>query len=325
MAETGNIATMAERLSTELFSEFLWERVGPMNWNWQCVEERHKRRTHPSDIVFYYENPYTASRTYVNCDLKSYATGTINAGVVSAAVASLSKALACAELSPEWQQKYVHEHISADVCGLLFVYNHDGEYDKDFQKLLKEVALDTLDIPQRSKLVVLGPSDIFWLNNVRYEIVQMRGTNALPAKQHCHFFYPHLIRKKNVQIDRARAATLEMLTAPWITLAYQKQDGGKRRGRVVFFRGRGESTEEFLYLIDYLLHYQALVEDTDVQIKILDAHPNAHALFAKAIGQYIDECEGGDELKRLLDAIEFSQISQIQTRFSELQIGMEDA
>ena len=59
---------------------------------------------------------------------------------------------------------------------------------KDFQKLLKEVALDALDIPQRSKLVVLGPSDIFWLNNVRYEIVQMRGTNALPAKQHCHFF-----------------------------------------------------------------------------------------------------------------------------------------
>ena len=107
--------------------------------------------------------------------------------------------------------------------------------------------------------------------------------------------------------------------------AYQKRARRGVEGRVVFFRGRGESTDRTLYLIDYLLHYQALVEDTDVQIRFLDAHPNAHALFAKAIGQYIDECEGGDELKRLLDAIEFSQISQIQARFSELQIGMEDA
>jgi hypothetical protein len=78
----------------------------------------------------------------------------------------------------------------------------------------------------------------------------MRKTDALPSKQHCHFFYPHLVRRKNVQIDKARAATLEMLTAPWISLTYQKQDGAKPRGHVVFFRGRGESTEEFLYLID---------------------------------------------------------------------------
>jgi hypothetical protein len=168
MAETSNIAKMAEKLSSELFSEFLWDRIGPMNSNWQCVEEHPNKKTHPSDVVFFYDNPYAASRTYVDCDLKSYAKGTISAGVVNSGVANLSAALACAELSPEWQAKYVHEHVSAEVCGLLFVYNHDGEYDKDFQKLLKEVKQETLDIPRRSKVVV-GPSDIFWLNNVRYE------------------------------------------------------------------------------------------------------------------------------------------------------------
>jgi hypothetical protein len=68
-----------------------------------------------------------------------------------------------------------------------------------------------------------------------------------------------------------------------------------------------------------------LVEDTDVRVKVLDAHPNAQALFAKAVDEYIDECEGGDQLKRLLDAIKFSQIGQVQAKFSELQIGMEHA
>lgn len=65
MAETADIAAMAERLSGELFAEFFWKRTGPMNENWACERpEHHKVKTHPSDVVFYYDEPYTQQRTY---------------------------------------------------------------------------------------------------------------------------------------------------------------------------------------------------------------------------------------------------------------------
>jgi hypothetical protein len=94
MAETANIAKMAERLSNELFGDFYWERAGPMNKNWACAEPRHKAKTHPSDVVFFYENPYARSRTYVTCDLKSYAKGSITATTIHSAAASLARSSA---------------------------------------------------------------------------------------------------------------------------------------------------------------------------------------------------------------------------------------
>lgn len=326
MAETTNIAKIAEKLSKELFAEFLWDQIGPWNWNWSCEEtERHKRKTHPSDIVFYYDEPYRLARTYVNCDLKSYAKGTINATSVRTAIENLALALTCAEKSDEWRNKYIHNHVSPEICGLLFIYNHDGEYDRNFFDLLNAVKHEKLEIPKKSKIVVLGPRDILWLNNVRYEIVQMRGTGELPHCEDTGFFYPHLVRRKKVQLDKAKAATLEMLTAPWIILSYAPPKRPDRKGFVIFYRRRGESVEEFLYLIDYLMHYQILLYDTDIQIKTLDPHPDAPAFFHKAIDQYSDEYGGGSDIKEKLHSIRYNQINQIQTTFSELEIGMENA
>nr|WP_315206710.1 hypothetical protein [uncultured Albidiferax sp.] len=78
MAETANIAAIAEKLSGELFAEFFWKRTGPMNENWACAKpDHHNVKTHPSDVVFYYDEPYAKQRIYVNCDLKSYAKSSI--------------------------------------------------------------------------------------------------------------------------------------------------------------------------------------------------------------------------------------------------------
>src|SRR5262249_27288664 len=149
---------------------------------------------------FWYDNPYALSRTYVNCDLKSYAKTSITAVAVKAAMESLARSLSCAEKSQEWQKRFLHEHKNHEICGLLFVYNHDRENDKHFREIVSHLDPMVDDIPTRSKLVVMGPDDIFWLNNVRYEIVQLRGKGVLPAASACKFFYPHLSRKKNVQL-----------------------------------------------------------------------------------------------------------------------------
>jgi hypothetical protein len=128
MPETTNIARMADKLSAELFNDFHWTRVGEANVNWACVDEQHTETTHPADVVFYYDNPYSLSRTYVMCDLKSYAVSSISRAAISAAAAKLARSLSCAEKSTEWQDRYLHQNVTPEICVLLFVYNHDGDY-----------------------------------------------------------------------------------------------------------------------------------------------------------------------------------------------------
>lgn len=330
MAETIHIAQMAEKLSDELFSEFFWEKIGPTNQNWPCEEkEQHKVETHPSDVVFFYDEPYSQVRTYVNCDLKSYASGTISTANVKGAVESLAKQVACAEKSDTWSKLYVHDNVSPAICGLLFVYNHDGNYDKHFDALLTPIKNKELDLPKDSKLVVLGPQDIFWLDNVRYEIRQMRGSSGsdrLPNKEHCQYFYPQLMLKANSRMEKAKAATLEMLTSPWIILEYKKQPPDSGRGVLIFYRRDGSTTQEFIYLIDYLRHYQVLSENTTVHIKTLDVVPTAHSSFSKAVHQYIEEMCAGDEsseLARNVQAIKYSKMTQVISQFSTIELGMD--
>jgi len=168
---------------------------------------------------------------------------------------------------------------------------------------------------------VLGPQDIFWLDNVRYDIVHMRGNGLLPQRTQCRYHYPHLVRHPNVQLKVAKAATLEMLTAPWIILEYDLPQSG-RRGLVLYYRRRGESSAEFLYLIDYLKHYQILGENTDVTIKLLDAAPTATATFTKAVQQYADEWGQSTEISARLHEIKCERITQVITKFSEIELGM---
>lgn len=63
------------------------------------------------------------------------------------------------------------------VNGLLFIYNHDGGYDKDFSEQLKFVKRETIRIPKGRKIFVLGPSDISFLTSVAANILMERGKN----------------------------------------------------------------------------------------------------------------------------------------------------
>ena len=364
MAETSNISKIAEILANDLFARFLWHDTGGWNQNWSCVREDHtvkKRRskvpsfsegqqptaeeentqnsseatpedvqvqqvlTHPSDVVFYYDEPYSVSRTYINTDLKSYKKGSISYRGVAAAIENLAVTLECAELSDEWREKFVHESQPYRIIGLLFIYNHDGEYDLGFQEILAKVNHENLKIPRNSRIFVLGPGDIRWLDNVRYDIVSLRGLGRLPiSEDKCSFFYPDLVRRKKVQ-PSARAATLELLTGPWIILSY-KTESADPAGYIVYFRGRGKHTEEFLYPLDHLLHYQMVAVDRKINIRLFDADPNAPAYFKRAVDEYTENYEGDNsELATLLRSIEFDVIPQVRSQFSEVKIGMNRA
>lgn len=363
MAETGNISKIAEILANDLFSRFLWYDTGGWNQNWPCVKEDHfveKRRrkkksdpeetspkldsdetvsaspgsgatenlvekikilSHPSDVVFYYDEPYALSRTYVNTDLKSYKKGSITSNAVAAAIESLALTLECAELSAEWQEKFVHEEKSYGVVGLLFIYNHDGDYDAGFDEILAKVNREKLNIPRHSRIFVLGPRDIRWLDNVRLDMKELYSDHELPHEDHWSFYYPDLVLRKKVQVS-ARAATLEMLTGPWIILSHPAHDT-KPAGYVIYFRGPGKHAEEYLYLLDHLMHYQMVKREISIRVRALEPDENAPAQFKRAVDEYIENYDGQDsELAALLRTITFDLMPQIKSQFSLVKIGM---
>lgn len=112
-----------------------------------------------------------------------------------------------------------------------------------------------------------------------------------------------------------------MLTAPWIILSYVNPKKGSRQGFVIFMRKRGITTDEFLYLIEYLMHYQVIKAETEVTIRLVDPHQNASANFAKAKDQYITDYQGGDDLRQILDAIDFGKLEHVRTTFCELELS----
>ncbi|HWR17214.1 MAG TPA: hypothetical protein VN577_20465 [Terriglobales bacterium] len=354
MGETANIAQIAAKVADQLFARFLWKTSeGPKDENWPCEQpELHGKRkkkqsakatpadehnpysetsdedndtstpsvTHPTDVVFYYDEPYSNHRTYINCDLKSYAASSIKKSEVKKAVGSLAKAVSCLEKSATWRTRYVADDKTALYAGMLFVYNHDGDYNSRFDELLADINLTTLDIPRNSKLVVLGPRDIFWLDNVSDQIARMRGDGLIGPPDQTRFFFPPLVLSKNVQ-PSARAATIEMLTGPWIVLKHRLNDAPKE-SVVVFYRGRGEVVEEFSLLIDYLMFHGLVDQGVNIVVCALEPHQEANALFVKAIDDYILRYEGGEEISNLLKAITFESITQVRRAFSTSEIGM---
>ncbi|QWT19518.1 hypothetical protein KPL74_17440 [Bacillus sp. NP157] len=337
--ENENKAKMAERLADDIFGEFMWERVGPKNINWACsVPELHGTETHPADVVFYYDEPYSRSRTYVHCDLKSYGKKTITSASVQGALRSLARQAMCAETSESWQENYLHEGHTPNVRGLLFIYNHDGQYDKDFGTHLAGYRNEKLDLAEGTSIAVFGPEDVFWINNVAMDIRQLRGRkgdDSVPMYEHCRFYYPDLDRHANVQRDQAKAATLEMLTGPWIIMQYRRPLTAVE-GILIYYRRAGDSEEEFLYLLDYLRHYQ-LIGSAEIRIRTLNAAQHTKAVFQRACQRYVanyEPAESGSsdganlsqkksEFRLQVEAIKIDNLNQVQAVFSEVTVGMD--
>src|ERR1051325_1401643 len=173
--ENQNVAVMAEKAAKEIFEVFGWRQVGPKNINWACVEqEKHDRKrakTHPSDVVFRYEDPWSGKDTYVTSELKSYAKGTIEQYSLSSTMRGLSRAVDCANKSEEFQTLYVDATRQHHVMGMLFVYNHDGGYDEDFGKAMEAVQPSQVDVAENNRVGVVGPKRVTYLHTVAKDIL----------------------------------------------------------------------------------------------------------------------------------------------------------
>jgi hypothetical protein len=323
MGETSNISIMAELLSKDLFTMFKWERVGPININWSCQNDHHKKKTHPSDVVLCYPEPYRNRTTYVNCDLKSYAKGSIAAGSIINSIENLALAVECANVSQDWQKQYLkYNESNAEIVGLLFIYNHDGLFDKDFDRMIREAAKDKINIPKNVKVFVLGPRDICYLNTVVNDVKRMIADEVIPVSSgdRC-FYYPDLYNEKVMQKDWSVAATLETLTGPWQMIKYKKANSSEH-GIVIYCKDTGDRVEEFIYLIDYLFHYQILQNYSDIRVKLPNASSHAASVFTHALKQYTARYEGHEELVKRLESLSYEPVTNVISTFNETEIGM---
>jgi hypothetical protein len=321
MAETELIAKMAEKLAKELFGIFGWKQKGPINQNWTCVEKAHDKATHPSDVVFSYEDPYTDQRIYVNCDLKSYGKHSITKATIAGGLRSMAIAVECANRSDAWQELYVGE-AQWEGVGLLFVYNHDGEFDTDFDKIRDLVDANTIDIAYARRMFVLGPKRIAYLASVANDIRVLRGDGAVPAASECGFYYPDLISKRPKHSTQ-NAASLEALAAPWQILRFQKAVGSVTEEHfVVYYDGALADVDECKYLIDFFFRYQLLRNDSTISVRAPFCTPEAHVLMSKAKEAYFEAFYSLPEFRERLERIQMGDMTSIVKQFSSISLGM---
>ena len=321
MAEAANIAKMAVRVSDDIFKVFGWIARPHKDLNFPCEVKEHRKKTHPTDVVFSYDSPVEENAVYLNVDLKSYAADSISSTAIRDAVNNLILSVACANRSDVWRTRYVGDETNYDVHGLLFVYNHDAGFDRNWERLLFDTKITGAKLQANQRVYVLGPSDILYLVSVADDIKRQRGDDALPKASHCWFYYPDMSITR-VKRTLNKAATLEILTAPWQVLRYQESSGGKA-GTYCYYRGTGETSDEFKFLIDYLFRSALVGDEGIISIRMPFAATDSSARFASAKDEYWKAHHSLPEFKQRLDRIVHASIPRMRDRFDETILGMD--
>ncbi|TXD42396.1 hypothetical protein TR80_014280 [Xanthomonas campestris] len=324
MAETTNIAKMAEKVSEDIFEVFGWERLLPSDQNWECVSEEHDKKTHPSDVVFRYKHPYLDSTIYFTTDLKSFAKESVTKQQLKKAIASLGMSAACAAISEAWQTLYLAPDSKSDVRGLLFIYNHDSDYSGDFDQLVVDSSSAKKGLSASTILHVVGPEMVAYLATVANDIVNLKGKKKLPTDEgRFWFFYPDLIGEPARQ-PRSKSATIESLCGPLIVCEYilDKPTEKATTGALVYYSRKGENIDEFKYILDYLFRYQLLSNCDEITLRMAHAVDQAPALFQKAIDAYVADFNDLQEVRERLARVKIETITNIIKVFSSVEVGM---
>ena len=348
--ETGAIAKMAEHASKQIFDWFKWKRVALNDQNFDCVKQNeHASRkvaqhTHPVDAVFYYHDPYLNRNIYLNTDLKSYAKGSIDASKIFPALKSLACAIDCARLSPEWQERYIHNEEAYEVRGMLFVYNHDADYDGNFYETLlapvkrrvdreaKPVHLENMPLADGQSVHIFEPALISYLSTLTVDAAQLHARGEFPETNY-EFFYPELKLVKTSGEKVKRPATVEMLAGPYLIIKhdrvfkYSETSGATEErypeGYVVYYSRDGSTAEEFAYLLDILSGFQILDGGHKIRIRLINPNPgkDPRSQFQRAITIYAQEWNFDKYKLDRLNEIEFELVEIARFSFSKTDIG----
>jgi hypothetical protein len=330
MGETAPTEEIGRLLADKVLSKFGWKSSGPVNQNFECVEQkRHaklKAKTHPGDVVFHYPDPYLGMEVYLHVDLKSYAAQTLEKADLKGILKDLAISVECANKSREWARLYDETTGSHAVHGLLFIYNHDGNYDKNFPSVLQQTGDGVAQLPPGKRIYVIGPERALYLFNVAQDIRGLQGDQELPADSGVAFFHPDL-HNTRIQTQQYGSATVETLLSPWQVLRFQFPKQPEKSGHLIYYAGKGESVQEFTYLLDYIFTYQLLGDEGTIRIRLPFGGTDASNIFEKAKTLYGSEfwsIESGSQsqFQERLKRISCCLCTQMVPCFSKTEIGL---
>lgn len=327
MSETGNIERLSKIVSNDLFKYFKWDVCRPKDEDWKCELENHKKKTHPSDAVFFYDDPYSGLTKYINTDLKSYAAGSITKSSIIAALKSLAMSVECANISGSWQEKFLLDDVGfGDVSGMLFIYNHDNEYDKNFKTEFEKIDSVDLGIRESNQIVVFGPDLIRRLNDVVSDIKMLKGEDLFPSIADYTFFYPDLIRARRNGDEWDKSATIEALTSPWLIIKHKGADRSDsyKSGFVIYYHESGATVDEFIYLIDAISHYQMFSSDYSIRVRLTDSCNEAITNFDKAKLEYLKMWGNDSARQGQMSKLDVARITNFTKSFNPVEIGMRE-
>lgn len=327
MAETVNIAEVAQKLSKDIFKHFRWHMHPLRDVNFDCVSDSHtagkegskkKKASHPTDVVFSYDDPYLGKRVNLLTDLKSYASSTITHIKIRSALASLALAVECASVSEDWREKFIDPKEINEIRGLLFVHNHDKNYGGEFYKGIQRVQTSTLPIARGSTLHYIGPFDIQRLFTIANDIMRLGYQGEISSKY--TFYYPDLVMYRRHGDVWDQPATVEALCGPYIIM---KDEGSSGLGYVIYYNRSGSTVEEFVYLIDCFSRYQMLDSNEYIRLRIVnpEADGDVKSRFHTASQQYARAWGFDPERVAMLEKIEVERIGAVSDNYDPGDIG----
>lgn len=322
MGETVNIGRMAEIVSDELFSEFGWGSVGVPNESWDCVIPNHGKKDHPTDVTFCYEDPYAPKNIHLIADLKSYAANSIKPFSLRETIESLALSVECAKTNKNWKNLYLQPGADFEVQGLLFIYNHDQNYDKNFSAELHAVFEETLKIPRGVRLSVLGPEDIWYLNDIKTDIAVLARKGTLPLdKKDLSFYYHSDSRRRFASKTHNAVASIDYLKGRYQILSFiRKKDGNSVRGLIVYYRGAGSDEREFTLLLDMMRDFGLLDPHDEIHLRLPRADRLAAVNFEKARKQYAILADS--QMPEKLKKIKYASVPNVTPSLVQYEVAL---
>lgn len=327
MAETHNIATMAEQFAEDLARFTRWEKLGPRDMNWACLQPLHKKDTHPTDAVYAYDDPYDGLHTQILFDFKSLAKTSITASSISKALRNMALSLDCAMLSDEFKTHYSPPHdVEKKLLACLFVYNHDHGFTKTLgSHIASHMKTNWPKLKHDHEIILLDPETLIYLNSIRKDFFAYIGENGIPQAE-SGFFQPDLQLPYHRRTSSKRYGAplmLEQATAPFHVVRYNNKGTEEY---LLYSRCRGEASDDFILLFDYLITYQILDGAGKIIIRLPYAQSEAFPNFEKAKKEYSDMVTPTEGISKMirerLEVITLEHIEIAKKNFLETDMGM---
>jgi len=327
MGETANIAAIASVISADIFKFFKWHTHPKKDDNFDCVNEEHKgsdnkpKNTHPTDVVFSYDDPYSGRRVNLLTDLKSYAGKSISHTKIRSALKSLAMSVECASQSAQWRQKFgVTESDPNEVRGLLFVHNHDFKFQKSFYDELRKVHTNTLPIGANSILHYLGPQDIQRLYTITNDIIRLQSTDQI-SKDYT-FYYPDLVLRRRHGDIWDQGATFESIAGPFIIIKH-RATSKQLAGYLIYYNRPGTLVEEFEYLLDCFSRFQMLDSGESIRLRVVNpgADGDLKSRFDTAVRKYARAWGFDESRQKVLESITVERVTAVTATYDPGDMG----